>query len=51
MSIIKDKKQVRVAIPSIAIEKLNIDPEKDKIVWLIVQDDVGISLHGVLKKH
>ncbi len=50
-SIIKDKKQVKVGIPKDFVKYLQIDPEKDIILWSIVSNEnEQISLEGHLIK-
>ena len=46
MSIVKDKKQLSIRIPSKIVEALNISPEKDS--FLFVLDKKNLSLEGLL---
>lgn len=50
-NILQDKKQVKVCIPKEIVENLQINPEKDIILWSIVSNENReISLKGNLVK-
>lgn len=49
--IFDQKRQLLVKIPADVRERLEIDPAKDIFVWVIIEDENGISLKGVLKKN
>lgn len=50
VNIIKDKKQMRVAIPAEIVERFKIDPTKDQFGWVVIRDKDNISLNGFLMK-
>ncbi len=51
VSIVKEKDQLAVRIPKKYEEKFQIDPKQDKFLWVVHQDEEGISFHGKLIKN
>lgn len=49
--IIKDIRQMSVRIPANMIDKMQINPKKDKFLWVIIGDGEEISLRGSLLKN
>lgn len=45
-----DGKQMKVGIPSEFVEELEINQEKDKILWVLIEDEKGASLIGKLTR-
>jgi L-lysine 2,3-aminomutase len=48
--IIKDDRQTSVRIPANIVDKMQINPKKDKFLWVIIGDGEEISLRGSLLK-
>ena len=49
-SIIQDKKQTSVRIPSELVSKFSINSKEDSFKWLVIGDKDAISLVGSLVK-
>jgi len=50
MSIIKDTKQMRVAIPEFLIEIFDINPKEDKFNWYVKRSKGKVRLMAILNK-
>lgn len=48
--IVKENRQLSVRIPAEFASKLRIDTEKDRFMWVTLDNKQGISLHGNLIK-